>query len=215
MSIANERRSAVRGHRDDPTTRNLLGLCGAGFVAAALIGNGLAGSVDLVEADRPLAAQVGLGVEVAGLGLLLLFVAWLARLGEASLARTVAVVAGAVMAAVKLGSGTGLLAAWHEEDLPEPVVEALVAVNDAAFVLSWLPFGLLVAATAVVLAGAGAQGPRMRAVGLGLGGLVAVAGVLGSAAPALAVPVPFLLSLAWLLVASVRTVTRGPRRAGE
>ncbi len=51
-----------------------VGLGGAGFVVCALTGNGIAGDVDLADAARPLSAQVGLGTEIFGLGLLIVFV---------------------------------------------------------------------------------------------------------------------------------------------
>ncbi len=111
--------------------------------------------------------------------------------------------------AVKLGSGTALLAAWHEDDLGKGSVEALVAINDAAFVLTWLPFGLLIMAAAAVLEQAGLIGRVLRAAGLCLGGLTGGLGVIGAAEPTAAVPIPFLLSLVWLVAATIRAAGAG------
>ena len=215
MSTLSTRRPDATAPADSRPPTRWTALTGAGFVVCALAGNGLAGSLDLTKTERPVAAQLGLGMEVAGLGLLVLFIAWVCSVAGRGLAGTTAATAGAVMVAVKLGSGTALLAAWHDEDLGRASVDALVAVNDAAFVLAWLPFGLLVAATAVTLSQARRVGRSLRTTGLVLGGLTAALGVVGAVAPGAAVPVPFLLSLVWLLAASIRAAGAGPRRRGE
>jgi hypothetical protein len=204
--------SASAGSRPRSRSR-WTALTGAGFVVCALAGNGLAGGVDLTEPERPVAAQVGLGLEVVGVALLALYVAWVCSVAGRGIGRTTTAAAGAVMVAVKLGSGAALLAAWHEEDLDRASVEALVALNDAAFVLSWLPFGMLVAAAAVTLGEL--VGRALRTTGLLLGGLTVALGVAGAVAPEAAVPVPFLLSLGWLLVVSVRAAGTVSHRRGE
>lgn len=213
MSTLSTRPADTSGSAESRPRSRWAALTGAGFVVCALAGNGLAGGVDLTEAERPLAAQLGLGLEVVGVAFLALYVAWVCSVAGPGLGRTTAAAAGAVMVAVKLGSGAALLAAWHEEDLARTSEEALVALNDAAFVLSWLPFGLLVAAAAVALGDL--VGRPLRTTGLLLGGLTVALGVVGSVAPGAAVPIPFLLSLVWLLVVSVRAAGTAPHRRGE
>jgi hypothetical protein len=130
-----------------------------------------------------------------------------------SAAASVVAVAAAVMVAVKLGSGADLLAALHErEQLDEVTASALVASNDASFVLFWLPYGVFVAAAALALSATGLVGPALRWSGIALGGLAVVLGVLGSVVPALAVPIPFLLALVWLAAVSVRLAVAAPGR---
>ena len=189
-------------------------LTGAGFVAAVLVGNTLTGSTgggggalgELTAWAGSPAAAAGLVAELVGFVLLLGFVPVLSRAGRGEGdAAAVAVVAGGVAAAVKLGSGALLLGALHGRDaLDEASASALLAANDAAFVLFWIGFGLFVAAGARGLAATGAVGGVLGVGGQVLGSLTLVAGVAGAVVPALAVPIPFLLTLVWTVVVSVR-----------
>jgi hypothetical protein len=189
-------------------------LSGAGFVACALVGNTLTESAGgVVAASASTAARLGLALELVGFVLLLVFVGWLgsAVLGRsgASMAGYAAVTAGGVLVAVKLGSGADLLAAWHQHGaLDKTAVEALVAANGEAFVLSWLPMGVLVAAAAVALAGVGLVGRVMQVSGVVVGGLTVGFGILGSVLPAAGVPIPFLLCLVWLVAVGVLGLRR-------
>jgi len=197
---------ATRRTRHSPAV-----LAGAGFVGAVLLGNSLTESVSgggpLEElaawAESPVVAA-GLVLELSAFLLLLVFVPALARAGRGEPA-AVAMLAGGVAAAVKLGSGALLLGALHgRSTLDDAAAAGLVAANGAAFVLFWIGFGLFVAAGARGLAAAGAVGRVLGGSGQLLGALSMLCGVIGSVVPPLAVPIPFLLSLVWTLVVSVR-----------
>lgn len=182
-------------------------LAGAGFVVCALLGNSLTESTTVAQAADSTSAVTGLAVELLGFVLLLVFVGWLATTARAGLAGSTAAIAGGVLVAVKLGSGGALLAAWHEhEQLDGSAVDALLAVNDAAFVLAWLPFGVLIVSAAIALSDAGIAGPVLRVIGLVVGSLTVALGIAGAAVPAAAVPIPFLLCLVWLVAVGVRGV---------
>lgn len=197
-----------------PLVRRLQPLTGAGFVACALAGNSLTESVSgVAAAASSTAARLGLALELSGLLLLIGFVAWLGSVllrGPAiSQAAYAAVLAGGVLIALKLGSGADLLAAWHHHDtLDRSTVAGLVAANDEAFVLSWLPMGVLVAAGSVALARVGMAGPVLRVTGVVAGSLTVAFGVLGSVMPGAAVPLPFLACLVWLVAVGAAALRR-------
>jgi hypothetical protein len=193
---------------------------GAGFVACILVGNALTGSASaegstvesLAAQATSVPARAGLALELVGFCLLLVFVAALGHLGRGRVGGQVAVVGGIVLAAVKLASGGALLGALHErEALEESTAAGLVASNDAAFVLSWLPFGLLVLGTAVTMLAIGRIGRVAAGLGVVLGALTVALGVAGSVEPDLAVPIPFLLGLLWVAVTSVRLAVQRAR----
>jgi len=197
--------------------------CGAAFVALTLAGNSLTDSAtdagaapsarsaadDLAAYADSGAARLGFALEVVALLALLVFAAHAAaRIGERSpLASRLALVAGAVLAAVKLGSGAALLGGIaHRKVLSPDAQLALVASNDAAFVLCWVPMALLVGSLAVGLRSASVVGPPTAGVGLALAVLTLLAALTGLDDVTSAVPVPFLLSLVALAVVSVRLV---------
>lgn len=215
-------------HTAEPRPRRLAALTGAAFVVAVLTGNSLTESVsgegvlgDLGALAASTAARSGLVLELVAFVLLLCFVGSLAGSARRSAAAGVMAVAGTTMVAVKLGSAAAVLAALHTRDeLDEVTATALVEENGAAFVLFWIPFGLFVAAAARVLGEAGHVGRVLGHAGLVLGSLGTVAGVLGAVWPSYAVPIPFLLSLIWVIAVSVRLavgrsgVRRGSRHTG-
>jgi hypothetical protein len=193
-------------------TGRLALLSGAAYVVAVLVGNALTESAtgdgvlgDLEATATSTAARVGIVLELLAFVLLLVFVGTLCTYLRRTPASGVLAVPGAVMVSIKLGSGAELLAALYERhDLDEGTAQALVSENGAAFLLFWLPFGLFVVATAMVMAQAGTVGTSWRWSGCTLGTLTVLAGVVGAVDPDLAVPVPFLLSLLWVAALSVR-----------
>ena len=197
---------------------------GAAFVACILAGNSLTETVVGTD-DSPagiaadLAAQAASGVaragyvlEVVGLLLLVWFAATVAALGwrRSGAASMPVLVAGAglLVAAVKLGSAAPFLAALTADGLSDEVRHALVETNGAAFVLTWLPYAVLVGSAAVVLHRAGLVGRVLTGLGLVLAALGLATALVGFTSPATAVPVPFLLSLLWTLAASARVTVR-------
>lgn len=209
----------------EPRPPRLAALTGAAFVVAVLTGNSLTESVsgegvlgDLGALAASTAARSGLVVELVAFVLLLCFVGSLAGSVRRSAAAGVMAVAGTAMVAVKLGSAAAVLAALHTRDeLDEVTATALVEENGAAFVLFWIPFGLFVAAAARVLGEAGHVGRVLGYAGLVLGTVGTVSGVLGAVWPSYAVPIPFLLSLIWVVAVSVRLAVgrKGDRRGSR
>lgn len=186
-----------------------------GFVAAALAGNSLTESVDGGFAARAVSDtyRAGIAVEVAGLSLLVVFLAWCWSLLGHRASRTLplGLAAGTAFVALKLGSGAALLAGTSEhEALGRDSERLLVALNDAAFVLGWPLWGLFLAGIAMGCRAAGSVGGVVAGIGLVLGVLTTVLGILGAGFAALAVPIPFLLSLLWLAFLGIRLAAAPP-----
>lgn len=200
---------------------------GALFVACILAGNSMTESV-VGQDDSPagtaadLAAQAasatvhaGLVLELVGLLLLGGFATTVAVLGRRRSAHEVlpgvVLLAGGLVVAVKLASAAPYLAALANDGLSEEVRHALVEANGAAFVLTWLPYAVLVGAAAVLLHRSRLVGRVLAGAGLVLAALGGAAALLGVTSPATAVPVPFLLSLMWTVAVSVRLTARRGR----
>lgn len=199
---------------------------GAAFVVCILAGNSMTETVagqdpspagtaaDLAAQAVSGVVRAGLALELVGLLLLVWFAATVAALGwRRTGAGTLPVLvagAGLLVAAVKLASAAPYLAALAADGLPDEVRHALVETNGAAFVLTWLPYAVLVGTAAAVLHAAGLVGRVLTGLGLVLAGLGLAVALVGVTSPATAVPVPFLLSLLWTLAVSVRlSVRRG------
>jgi len=209
------------------TADRLGGAAGAAFVACILAGNSMTESVagtdespsgtaaDLAAQAASGVARAGLALELVGLLLLVWFAATLAALGwrrsGAGALPVVVAGAGALVAAVKLASAAPHLAAFAADGLSDEVRHALVEANGAAFVLTWLPYAVLVGSAAVVLLRAGLVGRVLAGFGLALAGLGLMAALAGFTSPATAVPVPFLLSLLWTAAVSIRVSGRRGR----
>lgn len=207
----------------------LMTASGAAFVAAILVGNGLTEDGTEPQGDAELLADLarrateagprtGLALELVGFAL---FVVFLGRLGALT-ARSpgdgfgrVAVLAGAVMLGVKLATGSAALAAVAARDeVSAAVARGLLTVGDVGFVLSMLPFAVFTAATALALQAAGLVGRPTATVGAVLGVLTLGSAVAGATDVEGAFVLPFVLSLFWLAVVSVRrTVRCEPRTA--
>ena len=198
------------------------GAAGIAFVVLALAGNSLTGGgVETDASSDGYAAEVarrtadgawraGIALELVAFLALLVFTAALARrirlnepregyLGLAVLA------AGTLLAAVKLASGSALYAADRRAgELDGEFARLLSDLNDASFALSFVPLGLLLGAAAVA---ALAHGALPRALGW-TGAPLAVLLVAAASTGADAVPVPFLLSLLWLVATGVVMMRR-------
>jgi len=192
-------------------------------VAAILIGNGLAaegaptgydpaGNLAYLRAHSGTAkATIGLSLELVGFALFAFFLARLwahlrsAEGGDGVLSMA-ALVGGITMLAIKLGSGAELLAMDQRRDtMSAEQVQQLVDVGGATFLLSFLPFGVLLVASGLVVARRGGL-PRWLgwvALALGVGNIGAVL-----AGPETMVVLPFLLGLLWIIVTSVLIARR-------
>jgi hypothetical protein len=205
-------------------------LCGVAWFVLGFVGNTLATSgasgaahptgaqvlADLEDGAGSASARLGFSMELLSFALFAVFLAYLygvlhrAEGGNGWLAGLV-LTAGITQLAVKLASADviGASVANRHELSPE-LARVLNDTNAAAFVFSWLPFGVFVA-------GAAAAMLHSRVVGRGFGwtgllvGAATVAAVLAAGTDVLgANPIPFLLGGVWLLVISVRLLVRRP-----
>lgn len=183
-----------------------------------LVGNGLyagpgsSGGAILAEAREglPTIAYVAYTLELLGVAALAVLFAWLVSfLFERSPVAAVATgIAGSAMLAVKVGSAAPLSTLHAMPETLDPMTaEALVSLNDQAFVLS----GFLMS-VAFLAAGVGllaSEFPRWLAWWAAVaGGLGVVAGVVGVARPEAYVPIPFLLLLVWMIAVALTAAMR-------
>ena len=213
------------------TVRDRLGAgTGAAFVVLVMVGNEIAtaGSGqsahptgdqvlrDAAHQASSTSVAVGAALEVLGFAAFLVFLGYLAEVlrrravgGRGSIAAGTAIVAGAVMVAVKLGSAAPVMALWVDHGAISP--QLALVLNDlgaVGFVISWLPSAIFVAAAAAALHSVGLVGRPTAYCGLVLGAAGLVLTVIGIHAPISANPVAFLLGLLWLLAVSVRLAIR-------
>lgn len=204
------------------TPGRLGGAAGIAFVVLALVGNSFTGggvasdaaadayAAEVARRTADGAWRAGIVLELVAFLALLVFTAALARrirlteprqgyLGLAALA------AGTLLGAVKLASGSALYAADRRAgELDGESARMLADLNDASFALSFMPLGLLLGAAAVA---ALAHGALPRVLGW-TGAPLAVLLVAAASTGADAVPVPFLLSLLWLVATGVVMMRR-------
>ena len=192
---------------------------GAVSVIAVMVGNGLALAGQTGATAGPgVVADLQHESFVNGLGVTLEMVGWAALVCFigfmfATLRRAerpdgwwspVALAAGVLLVALKLGSVAPMMAAWsHRDDLTVTVAQTLNDLGGALFILSGWATGLFVATAA-----ASALESRVLPRWLGWFGVVSgvgalVAGTAGVLHPSGYVAIPFLASLLWVLLASV------------
>jgi hypothetical protein len=196
-----------------------LGASGALFVAMVILGNTLS-TANISQSTHPTGERVltdvavqhgsawarfGFVLEGASFVCLMVFVGFLAARIGARAASAIVVVAGSVMLAIKLGSGAAAMTlVAGQSSLSPELARVLNDLNSMSFVLGWLPFAVLTSAAAVGLQVVGALGRPTAYIGLALGALGVVASLAGVDDPLDANPMPFLLSMVWMLVVSVR-----------
>lgn len=204
------------------------GAAGIAFVLLALTGNSLTGGgVESGSPDEAFAEEVvrrtgdaawraGIALELVAFLALLVFAAALGRRIRAaepaeSFAGPLVLAGGVLLVAVKLASGSALYAADHRAgDLDPALARLLSDLNGAAFALSFVPLAVLLGAAAV---GSLAYRALPRSLGAGAA-LLAVLLVAAAATGLEAVPIPFLLSLVWILATSV-VLLRRPSAIGR
>jgi hypothetical protein len=174
---------------------------------------------DLRRSSESTTATVGFTTELLGLAALLVFLGYLfwvlrRRDGERSWLPATALVGGITMIAIKLGSAGPIFAAVLRKDEISPeLARTLVDINSGAFWISWLPFAVLVAATAGAALQTGLVARPLAWAGLALGVIGVVPGVSLAVAMSEFGAAPFLLSAVWLAVLSGVLAVRGPRRS--
>jgi hypothetical protein len=203
--------------------------CGAAYVVLALVGNGIAtqgaeqsndptGAQALQYIDHSLhstAARVGTAMEIVAFVAFAFFIGWLGPFlrragGPASWLGNVAVVGGVATLAVKIGSVAPELALEDERNhVSASLARVVYAMAGAGFVLSFLTFAIFMLGAGASILSSGALGrvTGWVAVLLGVAGVTVVCATTSQDAN----PVPFLLSLLWILIVSVRLAWRGPR----
>jgi predicted nucleic acid-binding protein len=205
---------------------------GAIYVVLIMIGNtlyeaGKTGADDgpgaLADLQRTTTAvqTLGLAMEVLGFTALLVFLGALYRTLQRAerpdgwLAAT-ALGAGLVTVAVKLGSiGPDMAANLRADELTPDLARTLSDLAGADFVISGYTSGIFVASAAAAALVTRVL-PRWLAIsGVVVGVLTIAAGTAGIADPAGYVPVPFLLSLLWVLVTSAVLALRRPGADGN
>lgn len=207
------------------TTDRTLVLSALVAALGPLVGNGVYAGPDTSSGAKilseyadglPAVGYVALSLEVIGfVGLVVLVACLVVRTHVvAPVAAFTAAIAGAAMVAVKLGSGTSLMTVIEGADDMEPgVAEALMSLNDMAFVVSGLLLCLALAAVGIGLLRTDL--PRFLAWWpTVVGALGVVAGVVGVVAPDAYVPVPFLLLLVWMIALAIATAMRSGRDSG-
>jgi len=214
------------------TTRDRIGAAtGAVFIALILLGNGLATAgttqsghatgrqvlTDTFHVHASTTAAVGFVLEVLGFVAFMLFLGYLADVlrrspagrQHAGAATGTAVVAGVTMLAVKLASAAPMTALdLDRKTLSPQLAQLLNDLGCAAFVISWVPFAVFVAATALGLHRVRLVGRPTAYVGIALGVLGVPAAILGLRDISDANPLAFLLALVWVFVVGVRLAVK-------
>lgn len=208
-------------------------LSGAAYVLFILVGNQVAsgdqqdphpsGAADLADfaaAAHPTAIRVlGESTEVLGMLVLPFFLGWLAhRLAErgSEWLGTVAAIGGGVTLAVKFASfmpmGAGIL---NAKDLEPTTARVLADMDSAGFVVTFLTFGVFLAAAGLGILASGLLGRVAGWFGVVIGVLCVALTLLTQVDPTNTNPMPFMAGLLWLLVVSVRLGVWGPRAATD
>lgn len=205
---------------------------GAFFVVAVLVGNAMysSGSVEgtdgvgaLAEAQRDpsLVNTIGFALEIVGFAALLVFVGYLYRVlrgaeGTEESAATVALGGCLVYLAIKVGSAAPVMVVSLRSDVLTPdLARTLVDLNDAAFVVSGLMFGLFCTAAARSAISHRVLPRWLGWAGLVIGLLTVAAGTIGIVQVPSFNPLPFVAGLVWTFVVSILLTVRVRRPATE
>ena len=208
---------------------------GAVFVAFVFIGNSLGTSGtdqsshpsgdhvlrDVLRTHSSSSATAGFVLEVLGFVAFFGFLGYLADLtrrygGSWRVPSATAVVAGAVMLAIKVGSAAPVVALQLDRHTLSPqLAQLLNDMNSGSFVISWLPFAVFVLASAAALRDIGAVGRPAYWVGVFAGVAGVALTVLGMRDISNANPMGFLLGMLWLLVVGIRLAVRPIGSADE
>jgi hypothetical protein len=203
--------------------------CGAAYVLLVLVGNQMAsgsstdphpsGARDLADfAATPTVSQtVGFTLELLGLLAFVPFLAWLVhalrqRGGPAPWLAGAAGGFGLLVLAVKVSSAMPIMAGEldHAELSPQ-LARVLSDMNGAAFVITFLPYGMFLATTGAAFLLTGFLGRVAGWSGVVIGALVVLATLVAQGDPVDTNVMPFLAGLLWLLVIGVRLAVAGPR----
>jgi hypothetical protein len=205
--------------------------CGAAYILLVLVGNQLAsgsstdphptGTKDLADfaATPTLAQAVGFTMEIVGLLVFVPFLAWLVdalrrRGGPAPWLGGAAGGFGLLLLAVKVSSAMPIIAGEldHAELSPQ-TARVLSDMNGAAFVITFLPYGMFLATAGAAFLATGFLGRVAGWSGVVIGAVIVLATLATQADPVDTNVMPFLAGLLWLLVIGARLAIGGPRAA--
>jgi hypothetical protein len=189
--------------------RRLGAASGIFFVVLSLLGSDVLGGTE---------TEVGVLVELIGFAFFPFFLGslWVCLRSaedDGGWLSAIAFGTGLVALAVKLASGAPVLATRPNEGMNPEVARSLIAMNDASFLLTFLPLAVMLSATSIVTMRWGAL-PQW----LGWMSVVAALGLFGALSAAIIAPsppewtfLPMLLYLLWIVATSIVLI----RRAGE
>ena len=208
-------------------SERLVAATGAIYVVGIMVGSGMAtGNQANVESGqavlhdlqhRTTTQHIGTTLEVLSFAVLLVFLGYLYRTlrraeGPDGWAAPAAFGVGILATAIKLGSASAMLAATlRAHELTPDLARTLDDIGGGGFVVSGYAYGLFVALAAGSAFASRALPRWLTIAGLVVGVLTIAAGTAGVLDPAGYMPVPFLLCLAWLLIASIVWAVRPPR----
>jgi hypothetical protein len=204
-------------------------LCGTAYVVLILLPGFISGHdgpahpdgawvlSDAKDRAGSAAAQVGLAMELLAFMAMLIFIGWFCTLlrrpgGPSAWLGTSALVGAVTALAVKIASAMPVLALWLDyKHLSPEAAQVLNDMNGAAFVVTFMPFGVFMLCAGLALLSSGLLGrvAGWTAVVIGAAGIVVTA--VTRADPVATNPIPFLLGLVWILVVSIRLAVAGPR----
>jgi hypothetical protein len=149
--------------------------------------------------------DIGFVMELLGFLAFLAFLGYLysalRRTDERSWLPATALVGGVTMIAIKLGSAAPIFAAlYRKDDITPDLARTLVDINSGAFWISWLPFAVLVTATAASMLRSHLVGRWLAWTGVVVGAAGVVPGVVLPVALTSYGALPFMLSFIWLAV---------------
>lgn len=203
--------------------------CGAAYVLLILVGSELStsnsqaphptGATDLADFTAvPTGVEnTGFIMEVAGFLAFMFFLGWLVHAlrrqgGPSPWLAGVAGLGGVITLAVKLSSVMPIMAGkLDHQELTPAMARVLTDMNGAAFVVTFLPFGVFVAATGMAFLATGFLGRLAGWCGVVIGALTVLAPLVTRLDPIDTNVLPFLAALIWLLVISVRLAWKGGR----
>ena len=212
-----------------PVADRIGAACGAAYILLVLVGNQMSsgsssdphpsGAKDLTDfaASPTLTQNVGFVMELLGFLAFVPFLAWLVhalrqRGGPAPWLASAAGGFGLLLLAVKMSSAMPIMAGRldHAELSPQ-LARVLSDMNGAAFVFTFLPFGMFVAMTGAAFLATGFLGRVAGWSGVVIGALTVLATIATHADPVDTNVMPFLLGLLWVLVIGIRLAWGGPR----
>jgi hypothetical protein len=171
-----------------------------------------------LQRDPTIVNKVGFAIAIGAFIAFLAFLGYVYRVlrqaeGPDGWLGTVALGGGLLYLAIKVGSAAPIMAGFHRKnELTPDLARTLVDLNDAAFVVSGLMFGVFTAAAAATCLAHRVLPRSLGWLGLIAGLLTIPAATVGMLDMASYNPMPFLAGTLWTLIVSI-VLTARPRPA--